>query len=811
MYKLQKILSVTVVIVSTIMFFSCKNDFSYEEHNGKVITLSAYKEKMISRAVSESNFETNTRFRIWVNNRNSDSPLFEEAARGIDGIERLREDGVHYIDVDPYNDRLVGEIDFYGFTAAVSEPVPLPKEGSNYTYDIQLNSDNDYTDYRRGILKFDDRKDVSSNIIRIPFKHIMSQVKIYVMREEGVTSELELSSLEFIGKNDGTVVDNQDNSITTAATYNVYDNTFLNPTKGIRKIDKNCDIPIVGTSSEAYKKAAEVGTFLFFPEEQIADKYYMRVSFNDPDNFYKNGSDASIVIPILDNRVQAEQALHFEQNTSYSLYITFLSNTARIVTLVPEVYEWIDGETENKDEDGYYQEQDLGQPVTFNGVMWSDRNLGASSAHPTRSMDDWNKSVGYFYQYGRNIPYFPNNLKEDGTVDLKTPLGTALAMDDSFKEGDKTNKSGGLIYPVINYESWSTTAQDERYSIKPLDNKNANGKYFIRKLGYGQNEQNHYWGFVYNNYNLDHINNEGWDKGYNSPCPPGWRLPTTDDFKGIIPGSGYSGNITFRKYTGIGDNGSWAPGNSSQEPDFLSVFSKEKIIDYKGFDGGPVGVNEQVYQGYFPCIFREEKNDPENGTKSQYVLSMKDNDWNKVKQTSGDIRNDGNYVYNWGVIYGIKKQGTASAYRVKWEVRLQSESEPFSDEKNNLVYSAPFRGVLVISRFQATKSDAFTPDNNGSYEHIIDDFDWEHPVEQLLLPIGGIVDNWSQGHLANIGTEAWYAISDRTGITDNYHKKIFWFKFCGTNTASQTAVISDKSLMVAAVQVRCVRDFNYKK
>ena len=162
------------------------------------------------------------------------------------------------------------------------------------------------------------------------------------------------------------------------------------------------------------------------------------------------------------------------------------------------------------------------------------------------------------------------------------------------------------------------------------------------------------------------------------------------------------------------------------------------------------------------------------------------------------------------VIYGIKNVGTASAYRVKWEVRLQSEAEPTMDSNGVLSYDKPFRGVLVISRYQTTEYDKFTPDRNGSYESALESYDWDNPVEQLMLPIGGFVDNWSEGHLGNIGTEAWYAISNRDGIRDNYHKNIFWFKYCGTNSTSQTAVISDKSLMSAAVQVRCVRDLGNK-
>lgn len=808
MAKIKRIIyAVSAVLLVGMMMYSCRDE-NLSVAGEESMVLSAYKESIVSRVAKEYFFSVNTGFRIWLTNVGTDTPAFPEKANGIVGVETLRGDGLHYINLGDYNEKLVGNYDFYGLTDSTQT---APAESAVYgVYRIAMNADNDYTDYRRGVLKYDAGE--TSSVLRMPFKHIMSKINIKVMREEGVESALRLKSVRFIGNKLAGA--NNGEGIPQSADYSVFSNEFTNQTLSERIITEDIEIPAVGTTSDAINKAADLDSYLFIPESQTEPVYYMRVIFDDPENFYGKGTEGvSIDIPIYDNRVETERPLHFEQNTSYTLYITFLSNTARIVTLVPKVYEWIDGETESTDEDGPYQEQDFGQPVTFNGVMWSDRNVGATSAHPTRSMDDWNRSVGYFYQYGRNIPYFPNNIK-DGIVDLNTPLDEALSNDETLSDDetlDSKGKVGGLIYPVINYESWGTTATDEKGKIAPLNNDQnkdgiKDGNYFyVRKLGNIENESR-YWGFVYKFFNLNEINNEGWDKdGAENPCPPGWRLPTTDDFKGIIPGTGYSGNITFRRYDGIENNGSWKPNAAYKEPDFRNVFSKDNIKNYKGFSGGPVGENEQVYKGAFPCIFREEMNDPEPGSKSQYVLSMKDGDWNKVRQTSGDIRGDAAYVYNWGVIYGIKKQGTASAYRVKWEVKLQSSEASTQDDNGNTVYSKPFRGVLVISRYQTSKDDVFEP-KNGSYEHITEDFDWEHPVEQLLLPVGGFSDGWSEGHLANIGTESWYAISDRESYMENWEKKIFWFKFCGTNCSSQTAVISDKSLMIASVQVRCVRD-----
>lgn len=791
---------VSAVMLMCVAFISCKEETFSVWNEGDTV-LSAYKERVASRAVAEYYFSEGTKYRIWVTNTGTQNPAFEGDSVGIEGTETIRQDGLHYINLGDYNNKLVGDYDFYGFTDSTRAVPPLSDDG---TYNIAINTTtNDYVDYRRGELKFVDRG--TSSVLRMPFKHIMSQVRVMVMCQEGVDSELTLRSVQFIGQKAGDETVNE-KGVVSSADYNVFDDIFTDHSLGVRSVPDvdGIKVPMVGTESDANKDATSLGTYLFFPEEQTDEVYYIRVKFEDTKDFYgikDTDGISTIDIPIYDNRVDGEKALHFEQNTSYTLYITFLSNTARIVTLVPKVFEWLDGETSSMDDTGYYEEQDLGQPVTFNGVMWSDRNLGATSAHPTRSMDDWNRSVGYFYQYGRNIPYFPYPVV-NGNVNFDASLGECLDTD-----GAETGVN--YIYPVVNFESWGCTFSSERNLIKPTSDIT---KYvFIKILGETLTE-NRYWGFVTNsNFSLNNIGNQGWSDNSVTPCPPGWRLPTTDDFNGIIPGSGYSGNITFRKYTGVSDNGSWLSSSSSSEPNFNELYSKNEIHKYKTFKVGSIQSGEQAYYGFFPCIYREEKDDPESGARSQYVLSLRGDDWVKMRDLSGNIKkNNKDYVYNWGVIYGIKNVGTSSAYRVKWEVRLQSDSVPKIDNEGVLNYNAPVRGVFVISRYQTSKDDSFNPDTNGSYEHIIEDFDWEHPVEQLLLPIGGICDNWSGGKLANIGTESWYAISDRKDVTNINQKNIFWFKYCGTNTASQTAVISNKSYMSASVQVRCVRDLNSK-
>ena len=126
----------------------------------------------------------------------------------------------------------------------------------------------------------------------------------------------------------------------------------------------------------------------------------------------------------------------------------------------------------------------------------------------------------------------------------------------------------------------------------------------------------------------------------------------------------------------------------------------------------------------------------------------------------------------------------------------------------------PFRGILVISRFQSSRFEDFKEDEKGSYEYLIKGpkaYDWEHPVEVMYLPVGGFCDaESSEGVLKNIGTEVWYATSETNmidGNENNQRKKIIWVKYAGSSSEnSQAMFLSDLSRLGAAVHVRCVRD-----
>ena len=552
-------------LLTGLCLMSCTDeDWSSNGNTQKGIVLSPYKEKQVSRAMEPGDeyFKESTKYRIWIMNQGGSTPEEStEEETGIVATETRRGD-IPIIGIRPIEQTTP---DFYGFTQNSQTDVPEAKAVTG-TYPIELQPDGDYIDYLRGELKapYEDSDYAQGDILQMPFKHIMSQVTFQVSKDTELETDIRLVSIEMVGTTDP-------EGITSDGTYQVYTNEFVFREKEIRLVDGNeMEVPSADLGSDNVGKVAKILVFPTFEtatdEQREIPLTYLRVTFKDSKNYYGISDDegnSTVLVPIYNTITSVEgttDALEFRQNYAYTLHIAFSSDIRRVVTLVPKVYEWIEGEGNEKN--GYMQEQDMGQPVTFNGVLWSDRNLGATSGDPTRSVDDWYNSIGYVYQYGRNIPYFPYDYK-NGVIDYTTPASEALGT------------NGRKVYPVIDYEAWGNNIN------RNLLGPNTDSGNLVWDLTSAQEDVgNKNFGY-YNseNYRLTYLNgyNNEWAENKKTPCPPGWRLPTVRDFMGIMPSSGFSGNITFRRFTGISDNGSWQGDDQELQED---VFSADRIDEY---------------------------------------------------------------------------------------------------------------------------------------------------------------------------------------------------------------------------------------
>ena len=456
-----------------------------------------------------------------------------------------------------------------------------------------------------------------------------------------------------------------------------------------------------------------------------------------------------------------DKVLHFKQNTAYTLVLSFQKNAVRIITVIPQVEEWLPGEGKDA---APWQDQALGQPQMFDNIVWSDRNLGADHYDP---LTDFEKTVGYFYQSGRNIPYYPfeyekyNNGRkpvfENKNAQKIEDLNTAW------------NKSAFRFYPIVDPEILRMAGDSKwtMYDIKASEDKGPRGTpqmYIPEK----KPAEGYYFDFVRREEEgkIGLEDDMNWEEGQEKqPVTGAWIVPSSKDFLTIFPSTPHAGNIVFNK---VGDNTTpvnWGL-DGTKSPDYRikgtktlritvpyfkeSSTDKDKpttrsmnyrkawqiLLDNK--DEGTTHINEYTGKGApgnDASIKYEPDGDPEDGYASVYVISCVDEDEVKL---SNNINTE-LVVRSWGTIYAIKRVYTPQAYRMRWRALIAKEGK-----QNPCLY-------IEICRYRCNADDHLNETNYRSY-------DWEHPAARIYFPVCGLGD-WT-GEYINFGTECQYATSD---------------------------------------------------
>lgn len=665
-------------------------------------------------------------------------------------------------------------LDFFGMTLGDASPVydnirydRSTGQAPQYPLKGTIRSSNrgnfcDFPDMRWGSVLGRNAEN-SSFVIEMPFKHSMAKLIIEASRQDvSPLEDVKITHIDFESYPEG-ILDIETGQVSPSGsrqTFLLYDNTG-NAVVGVDPV----------------KLVEECLVLPYRPAENNNQALRIRVHTNRPSIGNNGVVDCELVMTAPDG---TRTPLELKSNVIYTIRLTVTTDEVRVVTIIPQYYDWIDD---------YLETVDMGTPVSFNGVLWSDRNLGASSANPTASIEEWNKSVGYFYQFGRNIPFFPNTFR-NGSTDLETQLNTAL-------------QNGRNVYPAVNLTTWDNPGYDIVWEPAPWDEQRdgwflraQDPEHIVWQMGEfptGGNARNdRLLGFYNQKSNIPNAATH-WNTQSTQPCPAGWRLPTQDDWLGIMPYSPIAGNIALRVFDKADESWQTPDATRYSEPNFAEDY-KDIVILSGAFSPYPASMHgTPAYTGDFPLLQRTETNcDPSPGRSTTYVISFDGDDWNKYTCTNGAVTpNDGTYTYNWGVVYALKNQGTNEAYRLRWRIVLVgSEAEQARNP----------RAVLVIERYPASVQDRLSRDNVKTA------FDWSHPVERMYLPISGLVSaSWNPGTIINIGGEVAYASSGEKGGNLNYGS---WFKVIGDNTTNMqiSAVGSEIGL---GMQVRCVRDLDF--
>lgn len=756
----RKIYIVAVnLILMSVLFFSCvKEGMDGYADNPDEIKIVGSKGENISRSVPPNeNFTEGISYRLWAydNSQEDGKYLFNNGTQN--GIVAKESVG-HYIEMDDANrSRLVDKFTIYGLTdnKTTGSDAFTPKSGTTteYTFSIGDNGEvipsdtgsvnRQLTDYYRGEFEYvrDNMPIDSKGLIVMNFKHIMSQLKISILQQPDentgeIYEDLKVTKIELAGD-----YSSMDYDVKTDAFSKISDT-------GTRTLWEG------NTGNEITTTVKYFVTSTVFPtlkEDTKHEYYYLYLTLA--------GSDASKFSLDADNRVKikltesglGEANLNFEQNYSYHIQVFFMSGNVHVIAIRPEVYPWLDGETDNGEQGDMYEEVALGNTLLFDNLVWSDRNLGATEFDPMVSFE---KCTGFYYQFQRNIPYFPKTLANNQSVYPVTSNSTAN------NQGPQYNKN----------------------FIQTIDNLDNVNNWNYAGFGLGDNI----------------IGTQSWSESVsNQPVPPGWRIPSSDEFLSTMPSCAAAGNITFLSWTKEeSDKTGHGHANLLEGYNVISV----KVPYDKNYDYCPT-INSYRYwdnawryaTNYVPDVIPNIQGDPSAGYSSVYVISKSDNILDNVSKPKDDYTMDGGHnPPEWGTIYAIKKIGTDEAYRMRWHI-----VRPIEGVDNY---------VLVISKYTASKTDELLfRDKDKANKYYYRNYDWDNPSAVMYIPIVGMIgtnSSWQEGKVGNFGTETIFLTTDK----DESNKfKTFRIKIAGNNAANMFIFVS-RDFGGNGGQLRLVRD-----
>jgi len=514
--------------------------------------------------------------------------------------------------------------------------------------------------------------------------------------------------------------------------------------------------------------------------------------------------------------------LKFRQNTAYTLVISFQRDAVRIITVIPQVEEWLNGEgTPDKP----WQDQAIGQPQMFDNVVWSDRNLGADHYDPAAVVDGqsgFEMSSGYFYQAGRNIPYYPfdpANWTATGGIPDYDIINRQNLRDKDTDWGSSPYK----LFPIVDSEILRLITNKDGTLGNWIMSYDKEKSQFPQMKIPEEKPTDAYFNFM-NNGGLNGYDMQ-WNLGQeNQPVSGMWVVPSREDFLTIFPSTPHAGNIVLNKGGNNTNPMDWGV-DGKKYPNFRitgtktlrvtvpyytagmkesEIVSNDKknnkdycdawktLHDFVDEDGnkdpGTTHIDEYTNgkPGEWHNVNCEPNGDPEDGYASVYVISI-DGEENETSLTNDDLKNR-LIVKSWGTIYAIKRVYTSEAYRMRWRVLIADEGIGDKDIKSPSLY-------VEICRYRCGQDDMLTEDNYM-------DYDWKHPAARLYFPICGLGDH--TGQYINYGMECQYATSEP--IKDDGTTSAVQIKITGNNASNAyIAVVNGHINRHFGMQIRPVR------
>ena len=758
---------------------------------GEAIQMSSFRQQVFTRAdVDEIDFPAGTKYTLLA--VDAAQPTKWSSAAGFEnvpqeGVEAVT-NGVHKISYEPVGLYRHGEsLDFYGLLynvpkdedpAAAAPVLNTPiLDGTNPTITIGetegLLPDLMHSNETKG-------KSSADGIVQLPFEHALAALNFIISKQDESFDQVQDKQLQHV-KVTKVVLKN----VAKQATMDVVTGVWTPEAASERVVYEDA----AGKDILVEAKAIGPKDMLVFPTygEQVSVEVSLEglELYNGTDYVPMNKTFDATGLVVTDGKctvtydlklfddVTGDVAgnLKFERNHKYQLAIFVMRDNVRIVAVSPQVYEWVDVDFDLATDP---RVTTLGQPITFGGTVWMDRNLGAKSAD---CENDWWHTLGYYWEYARNIPfimdvdkaannyYVPKRYKDKNGVYqtnsaqylcYKTgpkkdyqALGTAYDPDvaspvNAFEDfliytwdqnGNKISRvEEKILAEYSNYVINSDAATlGKIVAINPGDKGSyafiaQEGNTLPSNMRNGATGQRTWCDFRENT----HIRNYWYDVN-NQPVPKGWRLPTGKDVYSIMPEDNFRWFHDGRRFRQVGVA-------TSKYPRHTTGTAKQYCGDY-------------VYQ-YFYGSFEVNKNATGN--------------------LSAPIYNDNNITR----VYGIKYQGTSKAYRYMIEVH-ESNVGGGSDSFN--------LGFVRFSMFPTTSTDKFISDKDSKDEVSTSDntynlysenpkwnlhkFDWDHPSAYIDFPLQGEMG----GHPMFIdlfGRDLKLRLMETANMHDNYCMKL---------------------------------------
>lgn len=669
-------------MIALAMAFTACGDDTYDESNvgGDGMFQFSGIPTVYTRAdvsVDEEYFNVGTKYQLFAIENNNWQNNYLQKDASSNAIEGTEADN-HTITFNGNNKFNDHSLNFYAVTLSDVNQSPVIKYNRNGAPTCHVSYEGgNLTDVMwSGNLKNQTYK--NSGKLKLNFGHTLSKLHFYaqkngeldgksvVLKEvkliDYLSGDLSLETGEFSNVNDSRL-DNEEHTHSVFA-----GNVEVNKETAENEIFSAIAFPTRGTEVNTHALGLKVTTSINGGKE-ITTTY--RIKEVDVEN-------------TTDNKNPKYKAFNFRPNYEYDIALT-MTETTMVVTVIPRVYDWID---DNAD----YEDTQIGSSVTFGGVTWMDRNLGATSADATKSIQSWEASRGFYYQFGRSIPYYLKGSCLDPNESNPTNAFPKC------KAADKSYNAKPYPYVPGHYTVEQRTAKNSGYSDCAQD-PGENGA--SKSFQFSSSENESYgrdWASQHS------VSATYWNNVENQPCPKGWRLPTKDEFLSIVPSSQNAGDITFLNHSGAAYNltdyndvhdetavyvgipsktNSWGTIYAIKRYGTDNAYRVRWTIERIGVNTGDkcdIGTAAQGYRAVL-VISRYPADKNSKLTKDNYNTAY--SDWNNPVETlmlpiSGYIHVDGGATLIYAGSETIYHTSTADTYNNKsWSFRIK-----FSGDKN---------------------------------------------------------------------------------------------------------------------------------